>query len=271
MTVQLPSERRLLIQRRLEATGRVSASDLAGEFRTSEDTIRRDLRELAAAGLCKKVYGGALPPTSALDSIEMRDQFEADSKATLASIAVRLLSPGQFVALDAGSTNLAIARALPRGMALSVVSNAPAVASVLAGRPEIDLHLLGGRYDPRSGGVLGTRTCRQAAELRPHIVFVGACAVDAARGVTAFSPEEADLKQVLVGSAATVVTVATADKLGKSATFAVVSADRLDHLITELGAPSDVIVALRSMGVNVAQPSMPALARPHQARPSQGQ
>lgn len=264
MIVQLPSERRLLIQRRLDVAGRVSASDLAQEFQTSEDTIRRDLREMAAAGLCTKVYGGALPPASALASIETRDRLEPDTKAMLAKLAVGFLTPGQLVAIDAGSTNLAIARALPRGMALSVVSNAPAVASVLAERPEIDLHLLGGRYDSRSGAVLGTRTCRQAAELRPHLVFVGACAVDATRGVTAFSPEEADLKQVLVESAAVVVTVATADKLGKSATFAVVSADRLDHLITEANAPSDVLVALRSQGVNVVQPTQPASVEPSQ-------
>lgn len=255
MNVQLPSGRRRLIQQRLVEAGQVFAVELAAEFDTSEDTIRRDLREMAAAGLCTRVYGGALPVDVATASIKSRGLVDPDIKSLLATIAVRLVAPDQFIAIDAGSTNIAIAKALPRGMPLSVVTNAPAIVAVLVDRPEISLHILGGRYDPRSGAALGTRTCREAADCRPDIVFIGACAIDLARGVTAFSPEEADLKQILARNAATVVTAASSDKLGKTATFVVVSASGLDHLVTEANAPPAVLRALRGAGVNVIQPS----------------
>src|SRR5471030_3483486 len=110
----LPEERHRAIRDRLAAEGRVLAIDLAQELRTSEDTIRRDLRELAALGVCRRVYGGALPVSPASGPIATRENEFPESKAALAREAVKLVSAGQFIFLDAGTTNLAIARALPQ-------------------------------------------------------------------------------------------------------------------------------------------------------------
>ena len=104
-------ERKTLIQERLKANGRVLAADLAAEFNVSEDTIRRDLREMAAAGLCERVYGGALPVVPAAHTtLSERIAMAPERKAALARVAVGLIEPGMTVFLDAGSTNLAIAQ-----------------------------------------------------------------------------------------------------------------------------------------------------------------
>jgi DeoR/GlpR family transcriptional regulator of sugar metabolism len=134
-TELLLRQRQSLIQDRLRQSGRVLAVDLAQEFNVSEDTIRRDLRELAAAGLCERVYGGALPVAPGGTTLSQRAGEAPGRKAALAAAAVPLLTPGMTVFFDASSTNLAIARALPAGLELTAVTNTPLIAAVLMEKP----------------------------------------------------------------------------------------------------------------------------------------
>src|SRR3984957_13735920 len=116
----LPDERHHFIRKRLSLGERVLAVEMARELGASEDTIRRDLRELASLGICRRVYGGALPVSPASGSLAERQTEFPERKAALAKEAVKLVSPGQFVFLDAGSANLAVARALPQNAGLVV-------------------------------------------------------------------------------------------------------------------------------------------------------
>ena len=245
----LPDERRQTIRDRLTLGRRVLAAELAREFETSEDTIRRDLRELAAAGLCRRVYGGALPLSPASASLAERFAEARERKASLGRAAALLVAPGQVAFIDAGSTNAAIAQALPAGV--TVATNAPHIAAALAGRPEIELMLIGGRVDPRSGAALGARALRDAGEIRADIAFLGACAVDAVAGVAAFDPEEAAFKRLIAERACAVVAAATTDKLGVRAPFEVGPVSLIDHLVVEADAPEQTLAPLRAAGVRV--------------------
>src|ERR1700729_2455516 len=120
--------RHRLIRKRLASEGRVLAADLARDLGTSEDTIRRDLRELAALGACRRVYGGALSISPASGTFAERQTQDNDRKAALAREAAKLAAPGQIVFLDAGSTNLAIAWAPPHGAQMTLVTKSPAIA-----------------------------------------------------------------------------------------------------------------------------------------------
>ena len=130
----LPGERQRLILERLARDGRVVAAALARELGTSEDTIRRDLRELAAAGRCERVYGGALRLSPASGSFAQREATAPARKAALGRRAAALVRPGQILLIHAGTTNVAIAAALPERQGLTVATNAPAVATALLGR-----------------------------------------------------------------------------------------------------------------------------------------
>src|SRR5262245_25882672 len=123
----LPQERQDRILERLRQHGKVIAADLAVEFRVSEDSIRRDLRELAARSLCKRVYGGALLITQ-VAPLAQRRRENLEHKRALAAVAASLVSRHQILFIDTGSTNLAIASALPEGYDLTVITNAPDVA-----------------------------------------------------------------------------------------------------------------------------------------------
>ncbi len=247
----LPDERQQLILDRLSRRGRVLAGDLAREFRTSEDTIRRDLREMAAAGQCRRVYGGALPLSPASGSLAARRTQAPERKAALGRAAAALVRPGQVVFIDAGSTNAAIARALPAGLGAIIATNAPDIAADLVGRPGVELIVIGGRVDPRSGAALGARALRDADELRVDLAFLGACAVDGEAGVAAFDAEEAEFKRLIAERAKAVAAAVTTDKLGTAAPFAVAPASRLTHLVVEADAPESALAPLRRAGVCV--------------------
>ncbi len=230
----LPQQRQALILARLEEGGCVLAAPLARELRTSEDTIRRDMRELAAAGLCRRVYGGVLPLEATPSSFSERRETRAEAKQALAMAASALVQSGQLIFLDAGSTNLAIARALPE-TSLTVVTNAPSIADVLFERGDIEVLTIGGRIDRRTGAALGAKAVADLLSYRPDLTFLGACTV-AEDGIGAFDLEDAEFKRVLVQVSRTVAVAATADKLGAAAPHLVARPERVDTLIYETAA-----------------------------------
>src|ERR1700733_15331816 len=115
----MAAERQAAILDRIRKKGRVLANELAAEFQTSEDTIRRALRDLAEQGLCKRVYGGALAISPASYPIEIRKAEATDRKAALGAALAELITSEQFVFIDGGTTNLAAARMLPTGLNLT--------------------------------------------------------------------------------------------------------------------------------------------------------
>ncbi|MBB5371055.1 MULTISPECIES: DeoR/GlpR family DNA-binding transcription regulator [unclassified Janthinobacterium] len=246
----LLKQRQTLIQQQLLADGRVLALDLARQLDVSEDTIRRDLREMAAAGLCQRVYGGALPLSPDGGTLSQRKHEAPERKASLAQAAVTLVRAGQVLFIDAGSTNLAIASALPK-LALTVITNAPSIAMALMERNEIELIIAGGRVDRRAGASLGPQALRTVERMRPDLCFLGACGADVDAGVTAFNYDEAEFKRSIAGASKAVVVAATSDKLGTAAPFGVLATGLLQHLVLEADADAVHADAFERLGVHV--------------------
>jgi DeoR/GlpR family transcriptional regulator of sugar metabolism len=246
----LPRERQDLIVERLQRHGRVIAAELAVEFRVSEDSIRRDLREMAALGLCKRVYGGALL-LSSVGTLEERRSEHTDAKRALARMAVTLVRPGQILFIDAGSTNSAIAAALPENQQLTVVTNAPDVACALIGRPGFEVLLIGGRIDHKIGGAVGSQAVREVQGIRADICFPGACAIDAHSGLWTFDAEEVVLKRAMIEASGETAIVATADKLITAATHHAAPISAITHLVVEEGTDEGIIEPFRRSGVSV--------------------
>ncbi|MGD9511400.1 MAG: DeoR/GlpR family DNA-binding transcription regulator, partial [Geminicoccaceae bacterium] len=159
------------------------AAALAQELDTSEDTIRRDLRELAAAGRVQRVHGGALPPSPALLPLAARRERATEAKERLASAALALIREGQVLLLDGGTTNLALAQRLPPTLRLTVVTPSPAIALALAEHPGVELVLLGGRLDRASQTVVGAAAIDAVRSVRPDLCILGVCSLAAENGV----------------------------------------------------------------------------------------
>ena len=246
----LPRERQERIIERLRRHGRVVAADLAVEFRVSEDSIRRDLRELAARDLCKRVYGGALLTTTVVPLAERR-QEHVERKRALAAVAASLVSPRQILFIDAGSTNSAIASALPERCDLTVVTNAPDVALAVLGRPGFEVLAIGGRIDPRIGGAIGSMALRQIQGIRADMCFPGVCGADAETGLWTFDPEEVELKRAMIEASGETVLVATREKLFTAATHHTAPASGIAHLVVERTADAALLDAWRAAGTTV--------------------
>ncbi len=255
LTGSMPDERQRHILEHLARTGRVLAADLARRFEISEDTARRDLRELASAGLCRRVYGGALPLSAAGGTAAQREGEQTARKAALgragAGLIAKAMRPHEVLFLDAGSTNLAVARALPPDLQITVVTHAPHIAAALASLPGIDLVMIGGRVDRRCGAALGLRALRDLDAIRIDLAFLGACAVDAAAGLAAFDLEDAEFKRAVAQAAAVVAAAAANEKLGTSAPFRVMPSPGLAHLIVEADAGAALTGPFQALGIEI--------------------
>lgn len=246
----LLGERQDLIRARLDRSGRVIAAELAQELGVSEDTIRRDLREMAAAGLCRRVYGGALRMAHASTTMNERMGIASQRKAALAGAASGLIPAGATVFLDAGSTNVALARALPAGAGLTVATNGPAIAAALLER-DIATIQLGGLIDARSGAAIGAKAMRDAEALRPDVLVLGVCGIDPEAGVTADTFEEAEFKRFVASRSRTVVVIVTNDKLFTAAPYSVIPLSRVASAVIEADAGAAEAAVLAATGIDI--------------------
>ncbi len=246
----LPRERRELIVERIERDGRVLSAPLAREFVISEDTIRRHLRELASAGLCTRVHGGAIKVSPAFGPFARRSQEDIGAKNRLGVTAAFLVEAGQTIFIDAGTTNLELARALPE-VELTIITNAPAIAAALVDRPSCSVIMLGGPVRRQTGAVTGPHALAYVGTIRPDATFLGACAIDLDEGVAAFDAEDADLKRALVACSRSLTILATTAKLGTIAPHTICPIDAIDRLVVEAGIDEERAASFREKGVEL--------------------
>ncbi len=253
----LAAERQQQILDQLGRDGRVLAAALAEVFATSEDTIRRDLRDLAGRGLCRRVYGGALPVSPASSSAQIRAGEAIDRKAALGRALAALINPDSLLFVDSGSTNLAAVKALPDDLRLTVATHDPAIAAAVLAKPQVTLWLIGGRVSREVGAALGGRTLADIEALRPELALLGVCALDPVAGLAAFDPEDAEIKRALLRNSSRVAAAILNEKLETCAPFAVAPAESIDRVVLEADAPEPIARAFADRGTTVlrAQPA----------------
>ncbi|MES0882368.1 DeoR/GlpR family DNA-binding transcription regulator [Roseibium sp. SCP14] len=234
----LPEQRRAEILAILSRGEPVSAAELASRFSVSEDAIRRDLRKLAAEGLCEKVYGGALPISPSAQPYSRRAGEDRSRKEALVEVALTLLKPRQCLFLDVGSTNALLAERLPSNLELTVVTNSVPAMAALMDRPGINLFALGGPVRGQVGGMTGAQAVRDLERYRFDLTFLGTCSLCPETGVTAFDGDDAEVKRTASRNSEKVVVMVTTEKLGKRLPHKVLSMEQIDYLVLEETASS---------------------------------
>ena len=252
MHVQLPLARRDVIAERLADGEAVVAAQLAVEFDVSEDAIRRDLRALAAEGRCRRVYGGALP-LSSTEPMHVRIDEGRERKRALARQAAGTIAPGEFLFLDAGSTNLALVEFLPDDAELTVATNSIDIAGAVLRRPELRLIMIGGAVDPLVGGCIDAAAVQVVSSLNIDRCFLGACAIDAERGVGVEFHADAVFKRAVLGVARQCIVLATNEKFATRALHRVGALADIDLLVVEHDAPPARLKSLRAAGATLAK------------------
>jgi DeoR/GlpR family transcriptional regulator of sugar metabolism len=247
----LTAERRQVILDRLGRDGKVVASELVDVLGVSEDTVRRDLRELAAGGLVQRVHGGALPPPPATASFDQRLEVAPEAKAHLADAALPLLDGANVVILDGGTTALELARRLPHDRVCTVLTNAPPVAAALAQHPRVDVVLIGGRLLKHAQVTVGAEAIDALKHVRADACVLGICSLHPELGMTTTDHDEAHVKRAMVAASAEVIALATADKLRTASPWIVAPLTDVTHLVTD--APASLTHDYADAGISVVR------------------
>lgn len=248
----LTAQRKQIIVERLALGGQVSVTELAREWGVSEDTVRRDLRDLAEEGLVQRVHGGALPASPALGDYRRREGLSTEAKARLGAAGARLVRPGQVVAIDGGTSNLQLVRALPRDLACTVVTHSPLIAAELRDHVRVEVLLLGGRVYRHSQVAVGSETTQAIARLQCDWFFLGATGIHPDAGVTTGDWEEAAVKRAFCRAAAEVVLLVSPEKWGAASAYQIVPAAEVSTLVVDQVA-DQALEPYRALGMAVVR------------------
>jgi DeoR/GlpR family transcriptional regulator of sugar metabolism len=219
----------------------------------SEDTVRRDLRELAAQGLVQRVHGGAMPPAPQPGDFAVRRETCTEEKAAIARAAVEVVAGARVLLLDGSTTNLELARLLPDTRVGTVLTNSPPIAVALAEHPAIDVVMIGGRLDKRAQVTVGASVVDFIRTVRADACVLGVCALHPEVGLTTDDLAEAEVKRAMVQSSGEVVALATSDKLRAASAYLVSPVREVTHLVAEPGAPDELLDPYRALGLSVSR------------------
>ncbi len=244
----LTIQRRALISTRLNRDGQIIAKPLADELGVSEDTIRRDLREMAAEGLLQRVHGGALPLTPPLPDLAARREISDGTKQSLGRRAADLVENGQIIFLDGGTTNAHLARALPREMRITVITHSPTIASELE-RHDAEVILIGGRLYKHSMVATGAAAIASIAQMRVDIFFLGITAIHPVHGLSTGDYEEAAVKHAIAQQAASTYVLATPEKFGLASPFRIMGVDNLTGIVAARDMVDEPLAPYRDLGI----------------------
>jgi DeoR/GlpR family transcriptional regulator of sugar metabolism len=263
-------ERRRAIIALLEVERKVRVEALSRHFGVSEVTIRKDLAELEARGLLQRVYGGAvLANKSCCNPLFPREVvLRAAEKWAIAQTAVQHIREGDAVILDAGSTTLALARAMRgRFRHLTVITSSVPIAVELA-HVGWDLILVGGQVHAHSLAVIGPVAVNALADFHADKAFLGAAGVTLQDGYSTPNPLDAQLKRAMLRAAKESYVLTDSSKLGHGVLANYARLEEIKLLITDNNAPKSFISALQKRGIAY---QLAALAEADQPAPDDGQ
>jgi DeoR/GlpR family transcriptional regulator of sugar metabolism len=249
----LTSERKALIADRLRKDGRIVAKGLALELQLSEDTIRRDLREMAAEGLLSRVHGGALPVAPALPDLAERRMLATDEKRRLGTKAASLVSPGQIIFLDGGTTNAELARALPRHFAFTIVTHSPTIAADLEHHSNVEVILIGGRLYRHSMVAVGALAAEAIGRIRPDLFFLGVTAIHPRHGFSTGDYEEAATKRQIAAQSRDTWVLATESKLDAASPVTIMPISSASGIIVTRGIGEEHRATLQGSGTQIVE------------------
>ncbi len=249
----LTSERKRHILEILKRDGRVVAKAVSQELGLSEDTIRRDLRELASEGLLQRVHGGALPASPGMADFTARQAIGPDGKRAIGRAAATMIEDGHVVILDGGTTAIEVARHLRPGLRATIVTHSPSTAMALMPHPGVEVVIIGGRLFRHSVVAVGAAASEQISRIRADLYFLGVTGIHAEAGLTTGDFEEAAIKRQLMSQAAETIALASREKLGAASPFLVAPITALAGMVTEADIPAAALESFKRAGIAVTR------------------
>jgi DeoR/GlpR family transcriptional regulator of sugar metabolism len=247
----LKKERQAYILHQINLHNRVLSSSLCSEISVSEDTIRRDLQELAEEGKVIKVHGGALSHSFNQVYFPSDGVYSQNQKKTIAQKAISLISNGMFILTSGGTTIVELGRMLPPQLRATFISGSiPAILEYMH-HPNIEVILIGDKISKNSKITVGPEAIAKIKQMKPDICFLGTNAIDVEHGITDNDWEVVQLKKAMIESSKMVVCLAIVEKLNTVQPIRICGIDEIDMLITELAVDDPLLKPYVDAGLQV--------------------
>jgi DeoR/GlpR family transcriptional regulator of sugar metabolism len=247
----LKQERQAYILHQVNLHNQVLSTGLSQHLDVSEDTIRRDLQELADNSKLIKVHGGALSLSFSDHNHPTTPVYAHAQKKLIARKAAALIQNDMFVTTTGGTTLIELARHLPPNLKATFISGSLPVALEYTHHPLIDVILIGDKVSKNSRITVGGEAIAKIRQIKADICFLGINAIDAANGVTDNDWEIVQVKKAMIESARTVICLTIAEKINSHMPFLVCPVEDLDILITELQPDDPLLEPYRAKGVRI--------------------
>lgn len=254
----LPIEmRRAQIHAFIKSKDYVRVTDLSTRFGVSEVTVRGDLDALAELGHIRRIRGGAMPQISPRPELSFEEALHSHiaEKNEIGRVAASLVSQGETIILDVGTTTTAVARALLKRADLHdvvIFTNSLNIAFELeVAIPRITVVVTGGTLRPLQHSLVNPLGAEIIERINAHTIFMGCNGIDPVRGVTNANLAEAEIKQHMLQAARRRIIVADGSKVGKVEVAHLCRIEEIDLLITDTSADPTVLTILRERGLEV--------------------
>ncbi|MCE7065424.1 DeoR/GlpR family DNA-binding transcription regulator [Dyadobacter sp. CY326] len=247
----LKEERFQLILDRLNNDQKVYLAGLSTLLNVSEDTVRRDIKELADQGLLKSVRGGAVPHSPGPHHFRDRILHDNEQKQIIAKKALSFLKDDQLVIFDGGTSAVLIAKSLPKDIRLTVVTNSFPIASILEEHEHVEVLFAGGRLLKDSFVTIGNDTIQFLKKFRADVCLLGICSIHSHLGVTGPNYEESEVKRVMVECSKEVIALASVEKLATAETYFICPAEQLTAIITDQPADKEAFKIYTDIGIRM--------------------
>ena len=249
----LSLERQAKILELLAEHGKVEVPDLSRRLKTSEVTIRKDLKELGGRGLLRRARGGAVRAevVTADPSLRIKAALQAEEKRRIGEAAAALVADGESIILDSGTTTQQVARHLKKRRGLKVITNALNVATELIGADEVEVILLGGLLRQNSASLVGQFAEEMLSHFSVDKLFLAVDAVDLEFGLSTPNLDESRVNQTMVSVARVTILVADSSKFGRRSLSRIVPITEVDRIVTDGGLPETTRDGLRELGIEL--------------------
>lgn len=248
--------RRQELARFIEARGFVRVADAADELEVSTVTVRGDLAVLERRGLVTRVHGGAMPALALREqSLETTLDRDAAAKAAIGRAAAATVVSGSAIYIDAGSTAMAMVRALVERRELRdviVVTSGLTIALALeAAMPRFTIIVTGGTLRALQHSLVNPFAAPMLASLRLDVAFIGCNGIHPDLGVTNTNLPDAEIKRLVLAASARHVLIADASKIGRTDLAVIADLVAFDELITAGDATPSALAALVAAGTRI--------------------
>ncbi|MFN3228751.1 MAG: DeoR/GlpR family DNA-binding transcription regulator [Asticcacaulis sp.] len=239
----------------LEVQQSCSIAELAQRFDVSEETIRRDIRQLETAGRVYKVHGGVRLPNNVFEApYRIRTNDNAALKRIIGLSAAEMVQDGMTLLIDSGTTCFWLSKALTRARNLSIVTNAIEVAREMVGRNNARIYFAGGEVSPDYCSSFGPETQAFMKMFTPEIAFLSIGAIDTERGLLDYHLAEADLKRAVAPLAKKVVLLADHTKFNRQGLIRALDFNQIHVLVTDREPGPEIRRALEGVEIRIANP-----------------